>query len=134
MVEDKDNDTNETNETKNSGIVVLILLLFFAIIGSWLYISRNKKKSVSNDTESKLKLNNNYQNVGTRENHLAGFQGQTVDAKKLLPRRVQYQPPNTGQPIKVTKDDVYYSKYNPYYQPDDQYLVQKYEQLTKTNN
>lgn len=98
MVEDKDNDTNETNETKNSGttaVVVLILLLFFAIIGSWLYISRNKKKSVSNGTKSQADIKNDSQNIGqgNDDNFLADFKGRRVNAKTLIQSKVQ----NTGQ-------------------------------------
>jgi len=152
MVDDKDNDTNETNETKNSGttvVVVLILLLFFAITGSWLYISRNKKKSVSDRSTDQADIKNDSQNVGqgNDDNFLADFKGRRVNAKTLRQSKAkstqqntgQFKAHNTRQPVKVSVDDitvndVIYSKDNPYSNPEDQYLVQAREQLLKKNN
>ena len=146
MVENKHDDTNETNETKNSGIVVLILLLFFAITGSWLYIARKKKKSVLN--RSQAKVNNVGQ--GTDQNFFANYKGKLVpvtvspsksentkvsvddyfysqDNKgKLVPATVS---PYKAENTKVSVDDYYYSQDNPNYHPDDQYLVQARKKL-----
>ena len=149
MVENKDDDTNETNETKNSGIVVLILLLFFAITGSWLYIARKKKKSVLNRTDYRqAKVNNVGQ--GTDQNFFANYKGKLVpvtvspsksentkvsvddyfysqDNKgKLVPATVS---PYKAENTKVSVDDYYYSQDNPHYHPDDQYLVQERKKL-----